>query len=334
MAKPIHQTVELGSQWPTLDPFLFCAHHLDKYPAADDRLAPAASLQGRNIGMDFAGVDGWNMYHGSTVPGFPQHPHRGFETVTYVRSGWCDHSDSLGAQARFGEGDVQWLTAGAGIVHSEMFPLFDQAGPNTLHLFQIWLNLPAADKMVSPYFSMLWREEIPKHTPSGSGVEVTMIAGELESIEAATPPPDSWAARPDSHVAIWHARFDPNAKWTLPAAPDGCSRVLYLFDGEGLGIGDESLANNHGAVLDPSIPIELHTAAATAECLILQGRPIGEPVAQQGPFVMNDEAGIRQAMVDYQETGYGGWPWSEPDPVHGIAAERFARHTNGRVEKR
>ncbi len=89
---------------PPIDPFLFCAHHDDAYPAGDARLGPAASLEGRQIGMDFDGRDGWRMYHGDVVPGFPQHPHRGFETVTYVRRGVIDHSDSLGATARFGAG--------------------------------------------------------------------------------------------------------------------------------------------------------------------------------------------------------------------------------------
>ena len=101
------------------------------------------------------------MYHGSTVPGFPVHPHRGFETVTFVRQGLIDHADSLGAAARFGRGDVQWLTAGKGIVHAEMFPLLDRDGPNTAELFQIWLNLPAADKMVEPHFTMLWDQRHP-----------------------------------------------------------------------------------------------------------------------------------------------------------------------------
>ena len=89
-------------------------------------MGPDASLAGRSIGQDFEGKDGWRMYHGDVVPGFPQHPHRGFETVTIVRQGFIDHSDSLGATARFGAGDVQWLTAGRGIVHSEMFPLLDR----------------------------------------------------------------------------------------------------------------------------------------------------------------------------------------------------------------
>ena len=106
------QTVPLGFQWPTVDPFLFCVHHLDRYPAADGELAPAAPLDGRNLGQDFDGIDGWRMYHGHRLPGFPAHPHRGFETITYVRRGLVDHSDSLGASARYGRGDVQWMTAG------------------------------------------------------------------------------------------------------------------------------------------------------------------------------------------------------------------------------
>ena len=116
----------LGFPWETADPFLFCVHHDDAYPAGNERLGPAASLAGRDLGMDFAGQDGWRMYHGQVVPGFPQHPHRGFETVTIVRRGYVDHSDSLGATARYGQGDVQWLTAGGGIVHAEMFPLLER----------------------------------------------------------------------------------------------------------------------------------------------------------------------------------------------------------------
>src|SRR5512134_2456183 len=132
MSNPILQVSPLGSRWQTADPFLFCVHHIDHFPKGNDQLGPAASLAGRAIGADFEGKDGWRMYHGEVVPGFPQHPHRGFETVTIVREGLIDHSDSLGATARFGHGDVQWLTAGRGIVHSEMFPLLDRAGPNPL----------------------------------------------------------------------------------------------------------------------------------------------------------------------------------------------------------
>ena len=127
----IIQQRSLGFPWETVDPFLFCVHHDDAYPRGNGQLGPDASLAGRDIGQDFAGKDGWRMYHGRTVPGFPSHPHRGFETVTIVRNGFIDHADSLGAAARFGDGDVQWLTAGRGVVHSEMFPLLrtEQAKP-------------------------------------------------------------------------------------------------------------------------------------------------------------------------------------------------------------
>src|SRR5688500_9313261 len=137
MSEPILRVFPLGMPWQTFDPFLFCVHHDDAYPAGNEQLGPAASLAGRKLGMDFEGVDGWRMYHGQNVPGFPQHPHRGFETVTVVRRGFIDHADSLGATARYGAGDTQWLTAGAGIVHAEMFPLLERGSPNPLELFQI-----------------------------------------------------------------------------------------------------------------------------------------------------------------------------------------------------
>ena len=206
MKDPILETRPLGFPWETADPFLFCVHHDDKYPAGNEAMGPDASLAGRDLGRDFAGKDGWRMYHGETVPGFPQHPHRGFETVTIARSGYIDHSDSLGATARFGKGDTQWLTAGAGIVHSEMFPLVDREAPNPVELFQIWLNLPAEDKMAPPHFAMLWAPEIPAvhHVDdAGKKTDVTIIAGPLGGLTPPAPPPRSWAARENTGVAIW-----------------------------------------------------------------------------------------------------------------------------------
>src|SRR2546421_4121758 len=142
------------------------------------------------------------MYHGRTVPGFPAHPHRGFETVTIVRDGLIDHSDSLGATARFGGGDVQWLTAGRGIVHAEMFPLLARDRKNPLELFQIWLNLPRADKMVAPHFTMLWREKMPGHVAkdeAGGPPTITPVAGPLRGARPLPPPPGPWAAPPRPH---------------------------------------------------------------------------------------------------------------------------------------
>lgn len=326
----------LGFPWQTLDPFLFCVHHDDAYPAGNAALGPAASLAGRDIGQDFAGKDGWRMYHGDTVPGFPGHPHRGFETVTIVRRGLIDHSDSLGAAARFGGGDVQWLTAGKGIVHSEMFPLLDQKGPNPLELFQIWLNLPKANKMVNPYFSMLWDHTIPRHVETDSAgrqTEVLVVAGTVGDAAPPSPPPDSWASRADGDVAIWTIRMAPNATWTLPAAKKGTNRALYFFRGKGITIADTSLRDKAGVQLRADVAVELTAGSEGAELLLLQGRPIGEPVVQYGPFVMNTPAEIQQAFADYRRTEFGGWPWPAQDPNHGPTESRFARHADGRIER-
>src|SRR3954447_19240528 len=203
---PVLSVRPLGFPWETADPFLFCAYHDDAYPRGNGKMGPADSLAGRDIGQDFSRKDGWSMYHGDSVPGFPAHPHRGFETVTIVRKGLIDHSDSLGAVARFGGGDVQWVTAGKGLVHSEMFPLVNRDAANPLELFQIWLNLPKADKMVEPHFTMLWREAIPTvvtRDEAGLSTSVTIAAGQLGDAKAPPPPPQSWASRSDTDVSIW-----------------------------------------------------------------------------------------------------------------------------------
>jgi redox-sensitive bicupin YhaK (pirin superfamily) len=329
---PVLQTVRLGAgPWPTLDPFLFCVHHVDAYPTGNGCFGPSVPLAGRELGMDFSGRDGWSMYHGRTVPGFPQHPHRGFETITVARRGLIDHADSLGAAARYGNGDAQWLTAGAGIVHAEMFPLLDVESPNPAELFQIWLNLPGVDKMSDPHFSMLWKGEIP--VVADGGTTITVVAGAFGDRVPPPPPPSSWASRPDTDVAVWHLVLDPGAEADLPAAAGGdtTGRVLYVARGP-VRLAGRELPGATAAVVDPRRRLTVTAGAAGAEILVLQGRPIGEPVAQHGPFVMNDRAGIEQAFRDYQRTGFGGWPWPADDPVHGEARNRFARHADGRLE--
>jgi redox-sensitive bicupin YhaK (pirin superfamily) len=327
---PVVQIKPLGFPWETTDPFLFCAYHDDAYPAANAHMGPAVPLAGRQLGQDFSRKDGWSMYHGSTVPGFPAHPHRGFETVTIVRRGLIDHSDSLGATARFGQGDVQWLTAGQGIVHSEMFPLLDQAAPNPLELFQIWLNLPARSKMAPPHFKMLWSGELVRTTAKdidGRCTEVTCIAGALPGGAAPPlPPPDSWAAQPQADVAIWTIRMDPGARWTLPAAAgEGTHRTLYFFKGRSAAVGDRRVEGPAAIQLQAGVDVRLVNGEETGEFLLLQGRPLAEPVVQYGPFVMNTQAEIAQTMRDYQRTRFGGWPWPDDAPVHGHDTARFAR---------
>lgn len=325
-------TVRLGTPWATADPFLFCVHHLDHYPAGTAALAPAADLRGRQLGNDFSGRDGWSMYHGLTVPGFPQHPHRGFETVTYVRQGIVDHSDSLGAAARFGRGDVQWLTAGRGINHAEMFPLLDPEGPNTLELFQIWLNLPATDKFVEPYFTMFWADQIPV-VPLGEGAQLTVIAGPVGSALPPAPPPNSWASRPEVEVAIWHVTLEAGATCRLPAATDDeVHRMLYVFSGDSVSVDGTGVVAGTGALVRAEIEAVLEAGDSPVEVLVLQGRPIGEPVVQHGPFVMNTRQEIIDAFDDYRRTQFGGWPWPDDAPTHGPTAGRFARHPDGRIE--
>jgi len=336
MDDAILQLIPLDFVWATQDPFLFCVHHLDLYPRGNDEMGPAAQLTGRNLGMDFEGRDGWRMYHGTRVPGFPAHPHRGFETVTIARRGFIDHSDSLGAAARFGQGDVQWMTAGRGIVHSEMFPLRKEGSDNPVELFQIWLNLPRADKMVPAHFAMLWGDRIPVYEASdaaGRQTRVTVVAGELEGLRPPPPPPHSWAARRDSHVAIWSVRMQAGAEWTLPPVPVEARRTLYVFAGSTVRVAGREVGPKTGVALASDVAVPLVCGDVEAELLMLSGRPIGEPVAQHGPFVMNSPDEIRQAMLDYQSTRFGGWPWPRQDPVHSRERTRFARHADGREEQ-
>lgn len=334
----ILERAPLGFQWPTLDPFLFCVHHNDAYPAGTATFGPEPStLKGRDMGQDFAGIDGWRMYHGSVVPGFPPHPHRGFETVTITREGMIDHSDSLGAAARFGDGDVQWLTAGKGIVHSEMFPLLRRDQGNPAELFQIWLNLPRRHKMVDPYFAMFWNNDIPVHrvtNAEGRKAEVTVVAGAFGDASALPPPPNSWAANRANNLGIWTIKMEPGAELVLPKLTNtNAHRMVYFFLGSSITLAGEKVSRHEALLVDGSRDLKLLNGDTAAELLVLQGAPIAEPVVSHGPFVMNERHEIQQAMNDYRATQFGGWPWPTDEPVHGTDAQRFARYPDGRVSK-
>ena len=260
----------LGFPWETQDPFLFCVHHLDFYPNGNDDMGPDASLAGRAIGNDFTIKDGWRMYHGSKVPGFPAHPHRGFETVTIARSGMIDHSDSIGAKARFGDGDVQWMTAGRGLQHSEMFPLLNKDKENTMELFQIWLNLPRKNKMVDPYFRMLWSETIPGI--DSDGVKVAVVAGSVGGTTAPDPTPDSWANDPDHRVMILTIKMAPGARWTIPADDKEVNRSLYFFVGDNVKVDGEALSSHSAIELYADNNVLIENGDSDAEFLLLPGK--------------------------------------------------------------
>lgn len=337
MKNKILKINKLASQWETSDPFIFCAHHKDAYPKGNDELGPNASLEGRNIGNDFQGIDGFNMYHGDTIPGFPQHPHRGFETVTIVLEGYVDHADSAGATGRYGPGDVQWLTAGRGCNHTEMFPLINTEKNNPLELFQIWMNLPKKDKFVEPHYKMLWSEDIPvieSKNDLGKTSTIRLISGYYKDTKSLEPSPNSWAREKEHNVGIWLIRMEPEASIELPKVSSTLNRTVYFYVGDKINIADTTVEVYHSVKLAGDEIIEIKNGQMESYILLLEGEPIGEPVVSYGPFVMNSEKEIRDAFADYRSTGFGGWPWERDDFVHPREKGRFAQYPDGKIENK
>ena len=218
----------------------------------------------------------------------------------------------------------------------QMFPLLRQDQDNPLELFQIWLNLPADKKFTLPHFSMLWNDSIPTvhvKDDAGRSTELRVVAGRVGDNVAPSPPPNSWAAAADSDVAIWTLKMAPGASWTLPTTGADRNRTLYVFRGSSVQVGPRKVARGHLVEIRADVATRLVAGPDETELLMLQGRPIGEPVAQHGPFVMNTRAEIQQAYADYRKTRFGGWPWPNDEPVHGADGQRFARRPDGTVER-
>lgn len=225
----------------------------------------------------------------------------------------------MGAAGRYGNGDVQWMTAGKGVQHSEMFPLLSEKKENPMELFQIWLNLPKKNKMVEPHFKMLWQDMIPRYVHkdnNGKSTTVEVIAGKIGSIKAPAPPPDSWAATESNEVAIWNIKMNPGAVWTLPKASAGINRTVYFYEGESLNLAGTSIPKYNAVELEANMDVLVQAGDQPTSILLLQGKPIGETVIQYGPFVMNTKEEINQAFEDYHRTQFGGWPWPRYDQVH------------------
>jgi redox-sensitive bicupin YhaK (pirin superfamily) len=233
--------------------------------------------------------------------GAPDHPHRGFETVSYVLEGENEHRDSFGNADVLGPGDVQWMTAGGGVIHSELpTPAFKQRGGRQ-HGFQIWVNLPAKDKMMQPRYQTLRAPQIPQAQSANGLARVRVIAGEALGV----------SARIDTRVPIQmlHYTLAPGAtvEQTVPADHNG---IVYVFGGAAR-IGDRSVNTGQAALLAAGDFVTLGVAAdATepAEVLLLSGKPLHEPVARHGPFVMNTREEIEQAFRDFQSGRFGVIP--------------------------
>ena len=227
--------------------------------------------------------------------GAPDHPHRGFETVTYVLEGAMEHSDSQGNHGRIGPGDVQWMTAGSGVIHSEMPAEEIRRDGGRLHGFQLWVNLPRRDKMMKPRYQELRAAEIPAATSADGKVTVTVIAGESLGTQATI----------DTRTPIFylHVRLAAGARFTQ-AVPETYTAFAFIIGGEAT-FGDRLAHENDMVTFDHNGDEVAIASQNGAELLLIGGVPLHEPIARYGPFVMNTPGEIRQAMIDYQSGRFG-----------------------------
>lgn len=317
---PIKNVLELK------DPFIFTAHHVDYYPAGNEELGPVHPPKNGEF----------SMYHGETVPGFPAHPHTGFETISIVEQGYVDHFDSLGNSGRYSVGDTQWVTTGNGLEHCEMFPLVNTSKENTLELFQIWLNSSPEQKKKDPEYKMFWKEQIPyiiEENEIGFKSKVRVISGHFRDTNAISRPPYSWAAADENKVNIFLIQLDAQAEIVVPATSETSNRFCYFYQGDDLFINGEKILVKHLVQLKPDEQIHLEAGSTEVRILWLEGEPIGAPIAQYGPFVLNSNEELQEAFTRYRATGFGGWPWERPDPVFTRDIPRYSSYEGGKREE-
>lgn len=333
----IKKIVPTNGQMPLRDPYIIGMHHYDEYPKGNGKMGPLADLSDRNLGSDFDPRKSWRMYHGEEIPGFPHHPHRGFEIVTIVPQGYADHFDSRGTTGRYGEGDVQLMSAGKGVLHAEMFPLIHEDKENPLRLFQIWVNLPSKSKLTDPDYKMIWKEDLPEQTftdEKGHEYNLQVILGNYNGIQSAGALKHSWAADPDHHMGIALLTLQPNATFTLPSISQTMNRFVLMYNGsETVSLENYTIRKNDFADLNGGETITFINGSEVSQILILEGEPINEPVVSYGPFVMNTEAELQASFDEYRRTEFGGWPWgaTEKDLVHPTDAGRFASYNFGKI---
>lgn len=225
------------------------------------------------------------------IAGFPEHPHRGFETVTYMLDGRMRHKDNHGNEGLLTPGSVQWMTAGRGLVHSEM----PEQESGRMRGFQLWVNLPARDKMTDPRYQEFAAERIPQLVPA-EGVSVKVIAGTVDSVSGPI-------QQPATEPLYLDVALSPGSAWTCPL-PAGHNAFAYVFEGDAsLGEGEDARAVElqQLAVLGGGSRLQMRAGAQGARLIVVAGRPLREPIARHGPFVMNTREELMQAFVDYQE---------------------------------
>ena len=320
---PIYNITPITFRLDLKDPFIFTAHHIDHYPAGNADMGPVHPA----INQEF------NMYYGSVVPGFPEHPHTGFETITLVEQGYVDHFDSLGNGGRYAAGDVQWLSTGNGVEHCEMFPLIHQDRENPFELFQIWFNSSPEQKKQPADYKMFWREQIPhvKATDRQSrNIDVRVISGQYQNQNALSRPPHSWAAAAENKVNIYLITLEAGAYLEIPATTATSTRFAYFYQGSTLNIADSTIQFKHLVELKADTEIQLEAGDQEARILWLEGEPIGAPVAMRGPFVLNSKEELDVAFKRYRETHFGEWPWPSDAPTFSRETPRFASYEGGK----
>lgn len=328
--------VDFDMHWDTEDPFLFASHHKDNYPKGNSQQAPPLDMIAwRNLGHDYKKHNGFRMYKGKVVPGFPMHAHWGFETLTIAEEGYIDTFDTEGNQARFGFGDAQWVTASGKYQHNEMYPLVFQDRPNPNNITQIMINLPLEMKGSLNKVEMLWSNDINSSSfkdENGLKTQVTVYAGRYDGIETQIPNPDSWAADSRNGVKIVQLRMDENAEYILKAAENGVSRNLYFVSGNEADIGGFEAEVGYRLKLKSDIDITIKNGNVPARFWLLDGAPIKQKMTSFGPVVLKDDKSVRAAMNDIRKDEYDVWPWNVVDKAHPIDAPRFIRYSDGREE--
>lgn len=337
MSKKIISIEDMKFREELGDPFVTRMYHIDYYPKGNKNMGiPKSNLKDKNIGDDFDHTSKWKLYNGRAIPGYPVHPHRGFEAITIVLQGFVDHFNSTGVKGRYGPGDVQWMTAGSGIQHSELFPLINEEENNILELFQVWLNLPPKDKFVDPFYKMLWAEDIPQvieEDKKGNKAKINIIAGSHKNTKALEPNPNSWAKEESHNMGIWRISLEPGARITLPQISNTLNRTLHYYRGENISIDSFNIKGKSSIKLSGNQEIEIFNGEIESHLLLLEGEPINEPMVNYGPFVMNTMNEIKEAHIDFNATKFGGWPWDMEDPVNPKDIGRFVKYSNGQIEK-
>jgi quercetin 2,3-dioxygenase len=243
---------------------------------------------------------GPSEYGPGEAVGAPDHPHRGFETVTYMLEGAFEHRDSTGGGGYLGPGDVQWMTAGAGVVHSELPAERIRREGGRVHGLQLWVNLPRADKMAPPRYQEIKSDEIPVAEPA-PGARVKVVAGDVFGVRG--------PVETHSPIVYLHVTLEPGASLDVPI-PDGQRAMAYVISGTGtFGPDGDAVDEAHLVLFDGTegvVPVAAPPdAAGPLDALVIAGAPLGEPVARYGPFVMNTRDELVDAFDDYQSGAMG-----------------------------